>query len=672
MRIGVEVGGTFTDLVAIQDGGIKVTKTPSTPASPELGVFNAVETAGVDVSRIRDFAHGSTVATNAILERKGARIAFVTTAGFRDLLHLQRHDRRSIYNLQYSRPEPVVDRSACFEVHERILSDGAVHQPLDMKELTGTLIPALRDGGYQAIVICLLNAFVNSSHEEQLAALLREVMPDTFVTCSVEVVREFREYERASTAALSAYVQPVISGYLSRFAKWLEAHDFDGRFAVMQSNGGLLPAETMARNAITALFSGPAAGVVGAMRQVGRSGYQNLITLDMGGTSTDVSVVANGAAGLIHETEIDGLPLRTPVLDIVTVGAGGGSIIWIDDGGMLRVGPQSSGATPGPACYGKGGTQPTITDAHVVCGTIHPDRLLGERIKVDVEAARRAFQPIAEALKQSIEEAAESAVRLANANIVRAIQLVSTERGRDPRDYVIVPFGGAGPLHAVSIADDLGVGKVVVPPNPGVMSAYGLLASDNVKHESLTHRITLDAEAPALVKADFDQLRSSLEGQFREIEIEGPYEWTFGVDMRFVGQAFEVTVNFDEAAVANLSMEAMRQGFVDEHQRTFFHGKESTRPIEIICIRAGIRKPLAALPKLTRENNSHEQLSDAPLFAEWDWKPCQRLPDGLLKQGEKVMGPAVLHGPTSTVLVADGWCGHVDAEDNLVLEKVAK
>lgn len=671
MKLGVEVGGTFTDLVAIRDGEITIIKVPSTPSAPERGVFNAIETAQLEVPALADFAHGSTVATNAILERKGARTAFVTTEGFRDLLHLQRHDRTEIYNLQYQRPQPIVARSACFEVRERILADGRVHTPLDEAAVLRDLVPAIRASDCQAVAICLLNGYTNPDHEERLAAILQDELPGVFVTRSSEVVREFREYERASTTALAAYVQPVIAGYLGRFSKWLDDKGFDGRFAVMQSNGGLLPAEAMKRNAITALFSGPAAGVVGASRQVGRSGYGKLITFDMGGTSTDVSLVMDGEPGLAHETEIDGLPLRTPVLDIATVGAGGGSIIWIDEGGMLRVGPQSAGADPGPACYGKGGQRPTITDAHVVTGAIHADTLLGGRIRVDLAAAREAFRGIADTLKLSVEAAAESAIRLANANIVRAIQLVSTERGRDPRDYVIVPFGGAGALHATAIAAELGVDKVVVPPNPGVISAYGLLASDFVKHESLTHRMALDEATPGVVREQFAAMRSRLEGELASLQLMPPYGWSYSVDMRFVGQAFEVSVPFEYDEIVALTPEAMAQKFVDEHQRAYFHGASSQRAVEVICLRIACRKKLPELPRLRRSSSGAEKLADAPLFAAGAWVACARMTDGSLADGQAVQGPAILHGATATVVVGAGWQGRIDAEDNLVMERIA-
>src|SRR5258707_3806127 len=416
MRVRVEVGGTFTDLVAVEDGNVVVTKVPSTPRSPDVGAFEALTASGIDLSRIEDLGHGSTVATNAVLERKGALVAFVATAGFRDLLFMQRHDRRNIYDLFYAKPAPPVRRKDCFEAPERLRADGSIEKPIDEARVRGELIPALKAGGYRAVAVCLLNAYANPVHEKKLAALITEALPDGLVTSSNQVAREFREFERASTTLLSAYVQPVIDGYLHRFESKLAEAGFRGRFTVMQSNGGRLPAEAMRESAITALYSGPAAGVVGATRQAARSGFTDLITFDMGGTSTDVCLVQDGRPSLASESEIDGLPIRTPVLDIVSVGAGGGSIAWVDDGGMLRVGPQSAGADPGPACYGKGGAEPTTTDAHILIGTIRPGAFLGGPLELDAQAAERVFAPPTPRFRLSIEPAAPSPLHLADAN----------------------------------------------------------------------------------------------------------------------------------------------------------------------------------------------------------------------------------------------------------------
>ena len=390
MRVGVEVGGTFTDLVAIEDGKLRIAKVPSTPGSPDVGALDAIGAAGIEYALISDLVHGSTVATNAVLERKGAKVCFFVTRGTRDLLLLQRHDKASIYDLHYRKPEPVAARRDTFEVDERIDASGNVVRAFDEGATTALVEEALAGGEYDAVAICFLNGYINPAHEEAVAEIVRRAAPNLSVTCSNEVTREFREYERASTTTLAAYVQPVIEGYLRRFVDALKRRGFAGRFSVMQSNGGRMPAEAMARNAIAALFSGPAAGVIGALRQVAASGVRDIITLDMGGTSTDVSLIADGVPDLASMTKIDGLPVKTPVIDIVTVGAGGGSIGWIDDGGLLRVGPQSAGADPGPACYGRGGELPTVTDAHLIRGSVRAGSFLGGKMRV-VSRPRAGF-----------------------------------------------------------------------------------------------------------------------------------------------------------------------------------------------------------------------------------------------------------------------------------------
>ena len=484
MRVGIEVGGTFTDLVAVEGESVRTAKVPSTPANPDEGAMHAIDAAGLDPGAIEELVHGSTVATNAVLERKGASVCLFVTKGIRDVLLLQRHDKDAIYDLHYAKPEPVVRRRDVIEIDERIAADGTVIRSPDRAEVTSLVRRVLAEGSYEAAALCFLHAYANPDHERMVAGVIRELAPSLPVTCSNEVTREFREYERASTTALAAYVQPVMAGYVSRFSAALGRRGFAGRFSIMQSNGGRMPAEAMARNAIAALFSGPAAGVVGAVRSVAGAGYHDLITLDMGGTSTDVALIADGDPELASMTRIDGLPVKTPVVDIVTVGAGGGSLAWADDGGLLRVGPGSAGATPGPACYRRGGDRPTVTDAHLVRGTLRPDAFLGGRMEVDRDAASRVCRPLAGQFGVSVEEIADSVIRLAEVSIVRAIQRVSTERGRDPRDYVLVPFGGAGPLHAARVAEDLAIETVVVPPNAGVLSASGLLLSDHVHYRT--------------------------------------------------------------------------------------------------------------------------------------------------------------------------------------------
>ena len=667
MRVGVEVGGTFTDLVAVEGGKIVVTKVPSTPRSPDVGAFDALKASGIDLSTIEDLGHGSTVATNAVLERKGAAVAFVATAGFRDLLFMQRHDRRNIYDLFYAKPAPPVRRKDCFEVSERLNADGSVQNKLDEAKVKAELIPALKDGGYRAVAVCLLNAYANPAHEQRLAQLIGESLPGVLVTCSHQVAREFREFERASTTVLSAYVQPVIDGYLHRFENRLADAGFKGRFTVMQSNGGRLPAEAMRTSAITALYSGPAAGVVGATRQAARSGFKDLITFDMGGTSTDVCLVQEGRPSLASESEIDGLPIRTPVLDIVSVGAGGGSIAWVDDGGMLRVGPLSTGADPGPACYGKGGQEPATTDAHIVIGTIRPGAFLGGRMQLDAGAARRAFEPLADRFGLSVEQAASAALQLADANIVRAIQLVSTERGRDPRDYALVPFGGAGPLHAARIAEELGISTIVVPPNAGVISAYGLVASDYTKFDAVTRKMKLDENAAREAGKTFAEIRARLAAQFADMKLPGELEYTHTLDMRFVGQAFEVGIEIPADKLSSLDARYLSGLFADAHHRTFMHGANLDRPVEIVTLRVGATLPIGTPPRLDRESTAAEATKPTKVFHGDRWLDCARHS----AEAAKVVGPAVIEGHTATTWVPPGWAAELDKADNLILRRSA-
>ena len=668
MRIGVEVGGTFTDLVAIDRHGIRVLKVPSTPHSPDEGAFNALVASGIPFDQIEDLAHGSTVATNAVLERKGFLIAFVTTSGFRDILALQRHGRSNIYDLQYQKPKPVVERRDTFEVVERVLSDGTVNRQIDLAVAEKELIPALREGKYQAVAICLVNAYVNQEHEQALEQLIAKHLPELSVTLSSNISREFREYERASTTTLSAYVQPVMDRYISKFVARLTEAGFKGRFSVMQSNGGKLPAEAMRANAITALLSGPAAGVVGAARQAARSNYKELITLDIGGTSTDVCVIVNGQPTLTNEFSIDGLPVRIPQLDINTVGAGGGSLIWIDDGGMLRVGPESAGATPGPACYARGGTRPTITDAHVIRGTILPEAFLGGKMKIDPKLARAALQPVANHFGMSLEEAADSAIQLANSNIVRAIQVISTERGHDPRDSVLVPYGGAGPLHAAQVAADLGISTIVVPPNSGVISAYGLIASDFVQFETMTRRFPIQGQAPEMVRSVFEEMKQRALARAKAMGLGQDLLLNFVADMRFVGQAFEVPVELPVQELSELTLERMRAYFAEMHQKLFFFGADDNKPIEVVSFRLGLTEKLKDLPILTESSEAGVASREIDMYEGRAWRKAQLISRASMKQNETVCGPALLDDPTSTLLVPTDWVAHRDQSDNIILQ----
>ena len=673
MRIGIEVGGTFTDLIEIRDGVARVAKVPSTPDAPDRGAVDAIDAAQIDLTQVSDLVHGSTVATNAVLERKGGRVCAFVTRGTRDLFSLQRHDRRAIYDLNYRKPEPIVSRQDICEIDERVAADGSVVDALDDERLDAQVAQFLGVGVFDAVAICLLHSYINPDHERRVADAVRRHAPDIPVTCSCDVSREFREYERASTSALAAFVQPAIEGYLERFSDTLEARGFAGRFSIMQSNGGRMPADAMSKNAISALFSGPAAGVVGALGLAGRSGFHDIITLDMGGTSTDVSLIAGGVPDLAPQTEIDGLPVRTPVIDIVTVGAGGGSIAWMDDGGLLRVGPQSAGAHPGPASYLRGGTDATVTDAHLVRGTLQAGSFLGGQMEVDTGAAAGALKPLCDHLSISPEDLADSVIRIAESNIVRAIQQVSTERGRDPRDFALVPFGGAGPLHAARVAEELGIDTVVVPTNAGVLSAAGLLMSDYVHYRARTERTRLDADAIETVLDRLRSLRDEATDYLRSAGVSEELSFQHILEMRYVGQAFEVSVTLGDD-LSGLTSDVIAAAFSEAHHRVFEFSKPPGDPVEIVSFRIGARGKANEFPEYQEAAPNGTGEDHAPPVIDitegGQARRCVLMPRHAIGEAD-MAGPVLVEDGTSTIYVPPGWRARRDKADSLVLNREA-
>ncbi len=671
MRVGIEVGGTFTDLIVIDENIAHIAKVPSTPGQPDVGALNAIEAAGIDMKNVAELVHGSTVATNAVLERKGGHICVIVTKGMRDLFALQRHDRTSIYDLKYKKPKPIVNRQDVLEINERMDADGMIVQKLDQIELAELIKTITANQKYDAVAICLLNSYVNPEHEKEIASTIKQMAPSLLVTCSYDVSREFREYERASTTALSAYVQPIIEGYLNRFLKKLEIKGFTGRFSIMQSNGGRMPAYAMSKNAIAALYSGPAAGVVGATGIAGRIGYRDIITLDIGGTSTDVALIVNGTPDLTPLTKIDGLPVRTPVIDIATVGAGGGSIAWVDDGNLLRVGPESAGAYPGPASYGRGGELPTITDAHLIRGTLQASSFLGGTMKVDMEAARSSFKSMSAHLMMPIEELADSTIRIAEANIVRAIQQVSTERGRDPRDFVIVAFGGAGPLHAARVAEELDVSTVIIPPHAGVLSAVGLLMSDYVHFRARTERTRLvDSSVTSIINILSD-LRTQTETYLISEGISEGLTFEHILEMRYVGQAFEVSVTLGED-LKHLTIDAVSKIFSEAHHRIFEFSKPPENPVEIVSYRVGARTKSAKFFTPKDGLDGKTEPTPEPEFIEitegGEQIQCQLMTRQSVS-GEGSFGPILIEDGTSTIYVPPTWSALRDDANIIILKR---
>ena len=669
MRVGIEVGGTFTDLVAVGGGTVLTAKVPSTPASPDLGAMHALDAAGLDPAKIEELVHGSTVATNAVLERKGAAVCLFVTKGTRDLLLLQRHDKDAIYDLRYRKPEPVVARRDVFEIDERIAADGTVLRAPDRARVADLVRQALAAGGYEAAALCFLHAYANPDHERAVAAVIQEAAPGLPVTCSSDVTREFREYERASTAALAAYVQPVMAGYVSRFSAALAKRGFAGRFSIMQSNGGRMPAEAMERNAISALFSGPAAGAVGAVRSVAGAGFRDLITLDMGGTSTDVALIADGRPELASMTRIDGLPVKTPVIDIVTVGAGGGSLAWVDDGGLLRVGPHSAGAAPGPACYGRGGDRPTVTDAHLVRGTLQADAFLGGRMAVDPEAARRALEPLAARFGLAVEEIADSVVRLAEVSIVRAIQRVSTERGRDPRDYVLAPMAARArcmrqewPKTSPSAPSSCRPMPACSPP-PACCSPTMCITGPGPGGSRSRRRIWTPSARPW---RPCRRKRGTIwrhSGSRRKRISTGCWKcaiWARPSRSRFRSPAWTSTACGPKSLPG---CSAKRTG-----------GCSSSRnrmgdPVEVVSFRVGVRAPPPPMPSMGR---APANVRAAPRSARLTERG-EALEAGLLARAE--LGPDAMTGPlliddgSATIYAPPGWTAAADGHGNAILTK---
>ena len=670
MRVGIEVGGTFTDLVMSDGKNIKTAKVPSTPASPDEGAMLAIKAAGLKLDEISELIHGSTVATNAVLERKGGRVCFFVTRGTKDLLLIQRHDRGSIYDLQYQKPRPVVPRHDTYEIDERIAADGDIVTDLD-SEVASTLVRDIFDKEkFDSVAICFLHSYLNSIHERALSDIISALYPGMPITCSSDVAREFREYERASTTTLAAYVQPVVAGYISRFSEELARRGFQGKFSIMQSNGGRMPAAAITKNAITALFSGPAAGVVGAIRGKGNTPYPDLITLDMGGTSTDVALVNNDQAELAPMTMIDGLPVKTPVVDIVTVGAGGGSIAWVDDGGLLRVGPQSAGATPGPACYGRGGKLPTVTDAHLVRGTLQSDSFLGGKMSVDLAAASHVIGEIAKKFNVELAEMADNIIRVAEANIVRAIQQVSTERGSDPREFALVPYGGAGPLHAARVAEDLNIDTVVVPPNAGVLSASGLLLSDYIHYRSQTKRLLLNEKNLISIQSNISSLTTEAKEYLMKLGIQPNKRIETSLEMRYVGQAFEVPVKLTETDVCNISLALLQKRFAEAHHKIFEFSKPEGDPVEIISIRvgAGEKTPELAVEHDNEDTNNDTKITKVDIVERGILSETTNLSRADLT-GRTVSGPVLVQDQNSTVYVPFGWQVRLDDYYNIVLKR---
>ncbi|HYI14778.1 MAG TPA: hydantoinase/oxoprolinase family protein [Thermomicrobiales bacterium] len=661
VRAGVEIGGTFTDLIWLRpDGTLGFAKVPSTPDAPERAALTALERAGVEPESLPELVHGSTVATNAVLTRRGARTAFITTRGFRDILELQRHDRwGNIYDVFYRKPQPLVSRDLAFEVTERLDANGEVVKELDEESVRAALDAALAAGA-TSVAVALLHAWKNPVHELRVAEIASQHTPDLPLTLSSDVLPEFREYERASTVVMSAYVRPVMERYLSGLSRSLHERGYSSSLSVMQSSGGVLPAEAAGRHAIRTLLSGPAAGVIGAATVARLAGIGDVITIDMGGTSTDVALLRDGRPLLTRESKIDGLPLGVPMIDITTVGAGGGSIARVDSGGLLDVGPGSAGADPGPACYGRGGSQPTVTDANVVLGLLRPAHFLGGEMRLEPELAREAVASLG--VSDNDARAAAQIVRVVDANMTQAIRLVSTERGIDPTDLTLVPYGGAGPLHACRLAEELGMRRVLVPPFPGLISAYGLLVADLVVDVAQTD--ILDDPNIAGIAPRFAALDERLAATIREqnLPTDG---WTVeaSIDMRYSGQAYELVV---PVARPDVDVASIVARFHDLHGLRYGVSR-SNDAVQAVTWRLRASRPVPDLPLPRPPANGQPNPEHAAVTLIDGPATIPFYERGTLPLGFSATGPSVIEEPTATTFVPAGWTFEVDEHGCLLV-----
>ncbi len=664
--IGTDIGGTFTDVVIFDfvSKSVKVLKVPSNPASPEDAVIEALKESGISMSEVALLNHATTVATNALLTKTGLpKAALITNKGFRDVLEIGRQKRPEIYNLFFRKPEPLVPRRLRFEVKGRILADGKVKEDLDERELK-RLRERLLKNRVEAAAISLINSYVNPEHEikvkESISGCCR------YIFASSEVDPEYREYERTSTTVVNAVLAPIVSSYLERFSSKVKGLGYEKSIYIMSSNGGLNTVDYASRMPISVIESGPAAGVLAASFLAKEIGLEKAITFDMGGTTAKASSIINGRPDVAYEFEAagkthsgrsikgSGYPVRFPFIDLAEVSAGGGTIAWVDEAGELRVGPKSAGADPGPAAYGRGGRDPTVTDANIVLGRLNQQYLLGGRMKVYPELAFDALKRLGEQIGLDPTEAAEGVVRLINSSMAKAISIVSVERGRDPREFALIAFGGAGPLHACDLAEEMGIKEIVVPEHPGLFSAYGLLAVDVVR----------SYKAPVFDR-DLREVLGKLERTAREeLGREGfkDVKISFMVDMRYVGQSYELTVDYEEGS-------DLKERFREEYKRVY--GFYSDDPVEIVSARA---TAVAEVPKISLKKKQISRGQPVRAFERKAYISGKFVVAPVylresLSPGSFGNGPAIIEEYDSTTVVNEGWTWEVDEYSNIIIRR---
>jgi N-methylhydantoinase A len=676
-RLGIDSGGTFTDVVLFdgESGQLRITKTLSTPENPSIGVFNGIQkimqNEKVTADEIASLIHGTTVATNALLEYKGTQTALILTKGFKDILSIVRQDRPKLYDYFERRPDPLVPRHLRFEVDERILYNGHIQIELNETEVLD-IVDRLKSKKIRTLAVCLLHSYMNPAHEKRIKTLFEKYYPEAAVSISSDILPEIREYERMSTTVVNAYVMPIVERYLEDLNQKMADSGIAVTLNVMQSNGGILPSELAQQRSVSTILSGPAGGVIGSQWIAQFSGVQNLITIDMGGTSADICLIRDGRYLTSNESEMGGHAIKVPMIDINTIGAGGGSIAWIDTGGLLRVGPKSAGADPGPACYGKGGDEPTVTDANLVLGRLNPDYYVGGEMLLDVQKARNVIQKkIADPLKLHLEKAAEGILKVVNANMIRGIRLVSVERGHDPRRFSLFAFGGSGPLQASDLASELRIPEVIVPVKPGVNSAVGLLIADFRCDYSQTY---LTKFSDINLK-EIDRLYFELEKRALQHMLDGNVAhenivFVRSADIRYHGQGYEIEVPVTGGKFGLSSIDTIKRAFDETHFRLYGYSQPQEEK-EIVYLRltaiGQVHKPEFYSEPFTDEDPAPAFKEARRVYMDGEVLEASIYERSYLKPGNRIKGPAIIEQTDSTTLIKKGDEARVDSYFNLIL-----
>jgi N-methylhydantoinase A len=683
-RVGVDSGGTFTDICLFEEneGRVEVWKVSSTPDDPSRGIAQgveegmrrvAVEAGDRPAAAVSYFGHGTTVATNALIQHKGVPTGLVTTDGFRDLLEIGRQKRPDLYDIFADKPPTLVQRDLRIEVAERVRHDGRVEVSLDEQGVRAAA-RKLRAAGVSAVAISFLYSFVHPEHERRAKEIVQEEYPEAFICTSHEIAPEFREFERLSTAVVNAYLGPVMKRYIDRLAPRLGSLGMSVTAHLTQSNGGVIGFETAAEKPVRTVLSGPSTGVVGA-QAIGRAaGLPDLITFDMGGTSTDVALLKAGEARLTSEAIVHGHPIKAPMLDIHTVGAGGGSIAYVDSGGLLKVGPRSAGADPGPVCYGKGNAEPTVTDANVVLQTLNPRHLLGGRMPVRQDLSREAIGKLAQRLGLGLMETAQGIISVVTANMAKAIRVISVQRGHDPRDYTLMAFGGAGPLHAARLAKELDIRRILVPRNPGILCAMGLLLTDLRADFATTRLMPLEAGTLIEIERAFSALNEQAAAWFADEEIDvDARHLQRTVDMRYAGQNYELAIPLPDGPITAETLDLLAEGFAGAHRRMYGFIADNER-VQLVTFRLEatgiVSKATMKIYPSAGEDARHaiRESREVWLAESRAFVACPVYAREELNCGNRFAGPAIIEQMDATTVVLPGMIAQVDPYLNLILE----